>query len=1319
VRLLVERLVASGCALVSGVETAPLGRGERVLAMALHGVCPTVDALGLEARLHLLGGELDALLRVADSGGFEAARATSSLTSGPPAEGASWSGPVEPRQTAPSAGLAAPGPSPSWPLDRLETLWRTFQRSPPRARFPCAVLLALAPRLPLGLDGPDALVAVTAGAGLAEEDPSDEGARRASAALIGLAVGHAAASSDWHAAGLVRVILEDPRLHTPTGRALHLGIVRGLGDGRLRSGLDALLRLAEGALSQADAWWGGLARLWMRLVADHALTRDAAWPVAMRILGGLPDGSELAGELLAQVRFTPSSDGASGASAPSGLKPGPEEPDAMSGHPSAPARPTASGAASQPGDAVVAGGLRSVAHDLPGPMDVGVDDLALAGWFDFRGPQRALLLRHCTPREVPSPPARGSPISGVPAPGAVSPCADAVDDGAGSPARWARLADVVIRERHPDVIAELCSLPALPPDWARVLRACSDLQGPELQGRIASRIAALSREAASEFTVASGRSATPNEGLGADRHDALAPWSGQEGPGPSASLSPARLPVERPADIIVLPPAALARDDLDLLRAAIHGREGDRLGDLASRVPLDRRGECREALLGCLDIPDVAVRRGAISALGRVGGNADAKALVDVARRCRALEGSVAAALSALQAKGAVGELIELFVRRLKWADDEALDDLWQLAGASCVAFLLRGLAVRYYPLARAGAARALGRHRVQEAVFSLRTLALADSHEGTRQAAAQAVTDLHGAPPGADEASGYGLLYRPVDAFPETVARAREAGSEALPGLRRVLSKGSWRRREAACEVLATLPGEAAHALLLDALSDPDDDVRFAACEALTQRGWLPTTPQETTLAALASRRTSELEQAPERVDAVTLLASLRLGGHAFRTDVVTLLAHLGMSPTAGSEQALVLAASFDVEAALRQEAGLVAVIQVADQTWQTEPHRARVAAALSAVPAALLGRALDEARAGWRARQTVAEALSSSLDDDAPALLAELVADEEDDVRRASLQALAWCGLARHAAGLDTASVAAGFLRAFHSPFPDDRDQAALAAGALGPALLSPILGWIDDPWWETRHAAARTLAAWPRALDVAASQLVRLAVDPEYKVARAARKSLATLGVMPDIAGRVAAVSRATAASLDGAVGWFVSTGDETAPPELAAAIDHLIDTTPPDRLAQRLGLIPMLGVSHLASWLEESALGHSTGHIGLRLAASDALRGLVRPTCQVCAGMGRLSCPACDHSGSVTCQGCAGTGSARLPCPASDCTARQVTRRIDAPRCIVCHGRGQVRAPCACQATPTPGREPCALCAGLGTLPCVACSEAVRT
>src|SRR5690606_18646250 len=134
------------------------------------------------------------------------------------------------------------------------------------------------------------------------------------------------------------------------------------------------------------------------------------------------------------------------------------------------------------------------------------------------------------------------------------------------------------------------------------------------------------------------------------------------------------------------------------------------------------------------------------------------------------------------------------------------------------------------------------------------------------------------------------------------------------------------------------------------------------------------------------------------------------------------------------------------------------------------------------------------------------------------------------------------------------------------------------------------------------------------------------------------------------------------------------------------ELAVTLDVMVERTPLDQLPQRLALLAVFRAEHLALWLEDAATGHLTPHVGVRLAAAEALRMLLRRQCLVCHGEGAVRCPECGGSGDRPCAICHGQMVVQVPCPEPDCTARQTTRRIDSRRCATCRGRGTVLTQC---------------------------------
>jgi len=778
---------------------------------------------------------------------------------------------------------------------------------------------------------------------------------------------------------------------------------------------------------------------------------------------------------------------------------------------------------------------------------------------------------------------------------------------------------------------------------------------------------------------------------------------------------------EGSAEVIMLPPAALARDDLDRLRAALWAGESERIIELATCVPLDRRGPARESLLLSLEIPNAPLRRSIVEALGRIGGQSDGPRLIDAARRYRALEGTVAAALRELGARAMAEPLAEIYRRRLKWADDDAVDDYCTLAGSEQVMHLMQALETRYYPSARAGAARAIARRRASEVVFALRTAALSDTQDTARMAALGALHELTGSGPSGDEIAGHALLFRSTEDLPDTIERAREAGPAALNGIRRTIARGSWKRRRAACDVLATLPVPEATAVLVEVLEDPDEDVRLAAVEALAQRGWEPSNARETTLHALAARRIRETcdNAAPESIDLATLVFALGLGGHVFRAEVLDALNDIaserGFKPTP-EEIGVIAAARMDIATAIRAPRGVEAVLRAVDHTWQANPHRARFVRELANLSSAELAAQLEaaEGAAGqkptwsWRAREAIAQALERSDDPVALGALGRLVLEDDDDVRRAALQSLAWIG---------SPAAAEEIARGLQSPFQEDRDLVARALGTFGPRAAQVIGELMADSWWESRQGAALALGHWRSDVQGAVDRLVSLAVDPEYRVAQAAREGLTAHGLLPTTAALCEAIGRAQTLTLEGLEPWLGLHRSPTAPPDIADRLDALIEDMPPDALPQRLGLIATFRAEHLALWLEGVALGHGDSdaavyrHVGARLAAAEALRTLLRCACPVCIGEGTLRCPGCNGAGDVPCGACQGRGTVMVSCPDPGCTAHGTLRRIDSRRCPTCRGRGEVPAPCACEGGR--GRVPCSLCKSGGRLSCGAC------
>jgi hypothetical protein len=491
---------------------------------------------------------------------------------------------------------------------------------------------------------------------------------------------------------------------------------------------------------------------------------------------------------------------------------------------------------------------------------------------------------------------------------------------------------------------------------------------------------------------------------------------------------------------------------------------------------------------------------------------------------------------------------------------------------------------------------------------------------------------------------------------------------------------------------------------------------------EALAQRGWHPTSAREATLQALAARRIRELcdaasDEGTVGVDPATLVQALGLGGHVFRAEVLDALGDVasarGFSPSP-EELGVIAAARMDVATAVAAPHGLDAVLRAIDHTWQANPHRARFVRDLALLPASALAAQLEpgahQPSWSWRTREAIAQALERVGDDEALKALGQLVLEDDDDVRRAALQSLSWIG---------TLGAAEEVVRAFQSPFQEDRDVVARALGTFGPKGDEVIDRLMADAWWESRQGAALALGHWRSDCQGAVDRLITLAVDPEYRVAQAAREGLASHGLLPTARALCEAVGRAQALTLEGLEPWLGLHRAPSAPPDIAHKLDQMIEDLPADALPQRLGLIATFRAEHLAAWLEDAALGRATRaddgtlarHVGVRLAAADALRALLRCACPVCLGEGTVRCPGCGGAGDVACSACQGRGSVMVRCPDPGCTAHGTLRRIDSRRCPTCRGRGEVPAPCACEGGR--GRVPCGLCAGGGRLGCSAC------
>lgn len=772
--------------------------------------------------------------------------------------------------------------------------------------------------------------------------------------------------------------------------------------------------------------------------------------------------------------------------------------------------------------------------------------------------------------------------------------------------------------------------------------------------------------------------------------------------GAESTLRP--LPGAPEAQVVSLPAFNMARSELDRLRLALWSGDSELIGDIVGKLAEDEVPAARLALREAVRVPDMALRREIVAALGRIGRAEDAPLLIDVARRYRTLDGVVASALRALEAAPQAEALGELFERRLRWADDQAVDDFCELAGASeATPWLLRALETRFYPPARAGSARAIARYRIKEGIFALRHRSLSDPQEEARHAALNALRSLGCALPTGDDTAGYALLFRPIARLDDAVKRAREAGSAALPGLRQTLASGSWKRRRAACEVLAGLVQvPEAEDVLLDVLLDQDEDVRLSAATALHERDWTPKDAREHTLGAIATRQPLAVVDHEDRLDVATLEQALELGGHVFRNEILDALERIeGWAPKP-EHMAAIRATRLDGLGALDEAEGVRAVLIALDRTWQSVPHRAVLVRALRTCSADAIVQTAEGLDLGWRAREGICLALAREGDDACVPHVADMVRDDDDDVRRAALHSLTRIG---------TTAAARGAATGLLSPFREDRRPAAHTLARIGQPALPVIEELADEPWWECRAAAAEALCHWQDDLQDAVDLLVVLAVDGEYRVSQRAREGLMRHGLVPSTEAVIRAIRTGQSLTLEGMEPWLrLGPARTLADPAVTEAVEALLTETPEDALPHVLGGLVLLRAAWALPWLEEAARGEATSHLGVRMAAADALRRINSLSCWQCAGRGSVVCPTCDGAGEMTCHCCDGSGVTRTRCVEPDCNAGRVTRAIDSPPCKTCRGRGWNPTPCKlCHE----GHVTCDLCDGSGRLRCPLC------
>ncbi len=598
----------------------------------------------------------------------------------------------------------------------------------------------------------------------------------------------------------------------------------------------------------------------------------------------------------------------------------------------------------------------------------------------------------------------------------------------------------------------------------------------------------------------------------------------------------------------------------------------------------------------------------------------------------------------------------------------------------------------------------------MKEAIFALRNRALTDPNEDARAAALKSLRALAGSQPTLAETSGYALMFTPVEDLEQIVERCRQAGGAALPGIRTTLSKGSWRRRVAACAVLARLPIDEAGRVLEDTLLDPDEDVRAAAWAGLRERGFQPEGARQLTLAAMAERTLHALIRDPSQVDLPTLESGLTLGGHVFRTEVLAALESLrgvrawNLHPEIA---AAVAGTRLQPLRALTEPDGLRVLLTMIDRTWQLHPHRATLMTALFTVPPGALAQALEPAGHGWRAREAVCYALGRPGDGGAVEHLVTYLQDPDADVRAAAVEALVRIG---------SRDAALALARGAESPFQEDADAVASGLAAIGRPAVSALVAMSASAWWESRRVAALALHDWRDDLQEAADLALPLALDPEYRVAEVARNALARHGLRPRAAAIRGALPLGQTLTVPGVEAWLGT--DAHGRLRDPVAVDVLraeLTQSSPDHLTGRIGVVAALRVRALRELVDRAAEGVGHDHIGLRLAAAETLRQLDDRACLLCAGRGAVRCAACGGDGELECEVCGGDGALERPCPEADCNARALTRAIDSRACKTCRGRGVISERCDCDS----GHVPCRLCHGAGRTPCLLCGGTGET
>ena len=591
------------------------------------------------------------------------------------------------------------------------------------------------------------------------------------------------------------------------------------------------------------------------------------------------------------------------------------------------------------------------------------------------------------------------------------------------------------------------------------------------------------------------------------------------------------------------------------------------------------------------------------------------------------------------------------------------------------------------------------------ETIFALRIRALTDPHADVRAAATASLRELSGSEPSPEEVAGYDPLTVSVDALDEATDRAAASGSQALPGLRATLAKGTWRRRMAACRALTRIRGAEAEEILYSGLRDIDEDVRLSALHSLKTRGWSPSTATDRTLAAMAERRVDRLIKGDEDLDSETLAEGLFLGGHLFRTEIGAALSHLARQGTWKPNQEELAAwavTRLEPHLVVRSDIGLEVLLQLIDRTWQVHPFRAALARGLREVPVARLSEAMERGPWRWRTREAACRSLARPGCAEAPDLLATFVLDTDEDVRAAALAALVSVGTAKAARSVSEIS---------RSPFHDDAEAASSALAAIGAPCLDILDELASSPWWEARRLAALALREWHGDSQLAVDRAFPLAVDPEYRVAEAALETLRRHGLFPSREALLEVVPKLQTLTVYSVLQWLPLDGagrleGASLRETICTALRELDDVA----LPYRLGVLSTLRLDESVPWLESLVEANGARHAGVRNAASEALLSLADPLCQACQRKGSISCVRCAGEGEEQCERCLGRGAVRKPCPETDCSAQAPARAIGSAPCKTCRGRSFVVDPCNCGG----GTVRCVLCQGTGSLSCPMCA-----